>query len=359
MPLKKKKRAVGIDIGTSYIKIVTLLYDDKNIEIEHVIVQKTPKQMVVNGMIQYPDDLGEIVLGLLQEYGIKAKHASLSIPSGEETAFLKWTNVPNLKPKELKKAVDAIVEDEFSHPPENLYYNWEVLGENTKEKLGALDLLMVGVLRPSMDAALGFMRKTKLKPYYAEVDVFSSIRTILSESELKGSDLNRMVVDIRSNDTVLSFIQNGKFVYTRSIPLGSTNFIQQIVDIRGVSFKEAEEDILLNGGVSDNPYDLSFEKQTTAEILNILVDTLTDEIRTTLDFFKDYSKGEVDDTIIVGGGALIQGIAPYMESRLMMPVSISTPKVHQNITYKEEVEEVWPLLHVAFGLAIKEVRDNV
>lgn len=359
MPLKKMKRAIGIDVGTSYIKIVSLLYGEKRIEVEHAILEKTPSQMVVNGVIQYPDDLGEIVYGMLQEHRLKSKHASFSVSMGEESGLVKWTSVPKLKPKELKKAIHAIVEDELSHPVENLYYNWEVLGENEKEKQGALDVMIVGTLKASMDAHLSFLKKTKLKPYYAEVDVFSSMRATTAMQEMKDHSLNRMIVDIRTQDTVLSFIENGDYRYARSIPIGTKNLIQEIMDTRGNSYKEAEEDLILNGCVSEELYLLPFDKQTNAELFNPIVDMLTEEIQMTIDFFKDYSKGNIEEIVLLGGGALIEGIDSYIQQKLLLPTTVSSLESHPEVMVSDEIKASWPIFHAAFGLALKEVRDHV
>lgn len=379
---KKTKKAVGIDIGSHFMKIAILSYTDNHIELEKFIVQKTPAQLVVNGVIQFPDDLGEIVQSILQEEGIKVKQASISIPVGEETAILKWVNVPDLKPKEMQKAVHSIIEDELLHPPDSLYYNWQRINEKEKNNDGAVELILVGVLKPAMDNHLQFLKKTKIKPYYAEADIFSTLRSIFSPKEFLNPTVNKMVIDIGANETIMGFIQNGKFAYMRNVPMGGQSWIQQLCDSRGLNPKEAEEELLNNGAVAENIYELSFDEQVTAEVVTPMLEGMTDVILDTIYFYKDFSKGEIDEIILTGGGARLKGMEEYMSNRLNIPCHIGTPHFIEleeekieppavgNFFEKSEEEQVpeqvqdtlksvLPSLNIAIGLALKEVYDNV
>lgn len=378
---KKAKKSVGIDVGSKFIKIVSLEYNEETIEIDRYIIQKTPSTLVVNGVIQFPEDLGEIIESLLKENDIKTKHASISIPVGEETALLKWVDVPDLKPKEMNKAIHSIIEDELLHSPDNLYYNWERVSEKEKNKDGSVSLILVGVIKQSMDNHIKFLKKTKIKPYFAEADIFSHVRSLINPKSFLQKDQNKMIIDIGSNGIIMGFIQEGKFAYMRNIPTGTNGLVDKISLGMSIGSKEAEEELIKNGVISEEIYTLPFDSQPVAEILLPAVDVLVDGIMDTLYFYKDFSGGEVDEIILTGGGSSIEGISQFIESRLGIRTRIGQPYFIKKDEHDEEefvkktgdffeeevvtekpktpLEKDLPILNIAIGLALKEVLDNV
>lgn len=378
---KKLKKSVGIDIGSQYMKIVSLEYSEDTIEIDRYVIQKTPNNLVVNGVIQLPEDLGEIIKVILSENDISAKKASISIPVGEETGILKWVTVPDLKPKEMEKAVTSIIEDELLHAPDKLYYNWQRVDKNVVNDDGSVSIILVGVLKESMDNHLKFLKKTKIKPLFAEVDIFSHLRSLVEPKMFLHKLQNKMIVDIGANETVVGFLHEGRFAYVRAIPTGTNLLTEAIAEGMGIEPKKAEEEIITNGSVSEDVYNLPFDDQPVGEILSPIVSNLIDDLLETLIFYKEMSGATVDEIILTGGGSKLKGLTTFFTDRSGISTKIGVPyflkpeeEEEETVVkktgdfFEEEVveekpqtslEKDLPLLNVAIGLALKEVQDNV
>lgn len=356
----KKKQAIGIDVGSHFIKIVCLSYDDERVGFDKYIIQKTPNQMVQNGVIQYPDDLAEILQGILLEHDIKTKSASIAIPVGEEAGMLKWLDMPNLKPKEMKKALEENIEDEFHRTPNELYYNWHKVREKKEGKKEVAEMLMAAVTKTSMDSALTLLQKNKMKPYFGEIDVFSSVRTLI-EDQKQIREENIAIIDLGATETLISIFNQGNYSYMRNLPYGGFQWISRVSDLQGLDMKEAEKQFIANAAISNRPEELPFEKQVIADLILEPVSDLVNEIEETFEFFQDYSKANIDKIILTGGGARMHGMSQFIEEKLNIPTQIGISHFAKNLPKKQQdiLQPIWPSLHVAFGLALKEVQDYV
>lgn len=355
-----RKNAIGIDFGTHFIKIVSLIYDENNVKFDKYIIQKTPVHLINNGVIQQTEDLGTITRSLLNELQLKPKHISFSIPVGEDSALIKWVEAPNLKPKELGKAVESMLEDEFRHPPQELYYNWLKLSNVSKDGKDIANIMVVGVLKNIMDNTLETLKFAKVKPYYAEADIFSTIRSLFPKQR-GNKKLNVSIVDIGANKTLIAFIKDGELSYIRNIPIGGYELLSRISNYQGLDAKSAEEQLFTHGAISSNPKELSFEQQVICDCISEPLEMILEEIKMTNDFYQEHYHAVIDKMIFVGGASRIKGIEKFSSDFLNVPCEIGIPEFANKIEHskREELEKVWPSLTVALGLALKEVENNV
>jgi len=200
MFFNKNNYAIGIDVGSHFIKIVRLVYNNDKIGIDRYIIQKTPRQLLDNGIVQFPEDLGRILDTIFIEHDIKCKSASVSLPIRNETVLLKWIELPNLKEKEMEKALGSMIEDEFRIPANNLYFNWTKIKEDRYDGKEIAQVLLVGAIKEGVDNMVAVLKEAKIKPYHLEGDIFSLMRGVGQEV----IDKNIAIIDIGFNQTAIS-----------------------------------------------------------------------------------------------------------------------------------------------------------
>lgn len=394
--MKKKKNktntAVGLDIGSKYIKAAVLEYTEEKIELANYFIQKTPSNVIENGIVKSPTDLGEIIKSLFVEKGIEAKNISIAIPINDEAAVIKWVTTPNLKGKDMDKLVFSLIEDELNHSPNELYYNWQKVEENED---GSIDILLVGSMKNAVDSRLNSLKVAKLKPYFAEADIFSIIRALVPKEDYENPEKNNVIVDIGYSETTMAFFKEGKFVYNRSIPMGLRDVMESISDGMNIEMADAERELNENGYVSNDIYSVPFDAQIVAEYTQQPIINIGNAIIDTIYFYKEQFKGvELDNLILTGSGARIEGIDSFLEELVEIKTTIGTPyfleekntvEESENVavsiekeidysmpsyeeadeetnagnSYKEQLKKDLPSLHTAIGLALKEVIDNV
>lgn len=396
--MKKKKtktnNAIGLDIGVKYIKAVVLEYTEEKIELADYFIQKTPPNIVENGIIKSPTDLGEIIKSLFVEKGIDSKKVSISIPLNDEAAVLKWVTTPDLKGKDMEKMVSSLIEDELNHTPNEVYYNWQKVETNED---GSIQILLVGSMKNAVDSQISALKTAKLKPYFAEADIFSIIRSIVPAEDFENPKKNNILVNIGYGETSMAFFREGKFVYNRSIPMGVKDIIENISTGMDIDLNEASRELEENGYVASDIYTVPFDAQIVAENIQQPVMNISNAVLDTIYFYREQFKdAEINEIILTGGGARIDGIDSFLEELLEIKTSVGEPyflKEKANLTeetvttsglsldksdvidystpvseednaeggstYQEKLKKDLPSLHVAIGLALKEVIDNV
>lgn len=352
----KKDYAVGIDIGNHFIKIVRLIYNESYIGVDRYIIQRTPNQIISKGIIQYPEDLGKIIQAILIEQNIKCKRASVSIPLGDETVILKWIDLPNFKKREMGKALDAMIEDEFRTSKENLYYNWTKIKEKKVDKQEGAEVIVAGATRDCVDNMVSTLKLAKMKPYYLEPDIFSILRCL----KLQPNE-NVAIIDLSATLTKINIIEKNIFTYSRNIPYGGFEWVNRIMEFQGFDIKSAEKELMTNATISLNMEELSLEQQALCDILSEPIDEMFDEVINTLDFYQERYKTTINSIIFTGSGSRVNGLISYAEEKIGIPCKLIEPYFASklDVRQKNALEKVWPSIAVATGLALKEVTDNV
>lgn len=357
MFFSKGNYSIGIDIGTHAMKIVRLVYDNNTIGIDKYIIQRTPKQLLENGIVQYPEDLGKILDTIFIEHDINCKRASISLPVRNETVLLKWLEVPNLKNKEMEKALQSMLEDEFRIAPDKLYFNWAKIKEDKYDGKETAQVLLVGAIKEGVDNIVTALKEAKIKPYHLEGDIFSLMRAVGEDVISK----NVAIVDIENNQTTISMFSNKHLKYSRNIPNGGAEWIKSIMRELDYDEKSAETELYENGCIAVDGEGLDFQQQTYSNTLSTSIDIILDEIGNTIEFYEDRYKAKIEEIILTGGGASLKGIDTYIYNKLGIPTTIAKPYFakHLSLQDKETLNPLWPTLMVATGLALKEVLDNV
>ncbi len=111
----------------------------------------------------------------------------------------------------------------------------------------------------------------------------------------------------------------------------TTNIIAASLEI---SKDEAEKAKIICG------LDKSQAHGIVCDILSEMLDTLTQKIETSIDFFnKHYSEnGAIDEIILCGGGANIKNLDININERLNIPVHVGNPLINTNEN-KETLEK--------------------
>jgi len=136
-------------------------------------------------------------------------------------------------------------------------------------------------------------------------------------------------------------------IYNREQAFGGNQLTQDIVRAYGMSYEEAEA-LKRTGPMPDN-----YE----AEILRPFLDNLALEISRAMQFFFTSTQySEVDHIVLMGGGALLPGVAQVVAERTQIDSVMANPfakmTMSQRIRPKQLLQDA-PSLMVACGLALR------
>ena len=162
-----------------------------------------------------------------------------------------------------------------------------------------------------------------------------------------GRDALVAVVDIGATMTTLSVLRNQRTIYSREQVFGGKQLTDEIMRRFGLSYEEAGR-AKRKGGLPE-----SYE----SEALEPFKESLIQQISRLLQFFfagSEYSK--VDQVVLAGGCASIEGLGPMLEEQLGVPCVVANPLARMSLSPRVQAQALAqdaPALMIAVGLALR------
>lgn len=356
----KKHHFVGIDFGTSAIKVVELSFDGQKINLENygwvdLDMALQAEDDIATQTLSYEDRMKKHVKSLLDQMGVTEKNAYVAIPGF--SGLITLVEFPEMNSEELEKAIHFESHKYIPTAVEEIAMSWEIVGKREAEEAnqndgsiaGAKKLQVLLVAAPKKEIAKyeRLMSESGLEITAIELETFSIVRTALDENTG-----NVIIVDIGARATNILLVENGIVKVNRNVDAGGsevTKTISESMNIskqRAESFKQGEKD-LLNGK----------EAAITMPVLEMIVSEIVRIITVYSSKNKDFKVGKM---IISGGLSKMEGIDRYFSRTLGLEVKIVDP--WRNIMCDEKlkpyIKQMGASFTVAVGLALRGIEDS-
>jgi len=374
MPLFQKKELslLGVDIGTSSVKIVELSVagDGKRSLLNYGMVEQPPQS--VRGLTQEESSsVAGYIRAILEKTKFGTKRTNAALPT--YSVFSSLISLPAMSDEELESAIQWEAKKIIPLPLEEIELDSKILNKGMKKKGGlpfgkkeekkeeekedkTVRVLITGASKDTVSRYTTIFQECGLHLASLETEMIA-----LSRSLMGGDMAETMVVEIGANLTDIIIIEGGVPFLGRSIETGGTAMTRAIVTSLGISEKRAEQ---LKRDIGVTALDESGGSAGVPAILKSTLEPIVHEIRYTLDLYKNYpvtptgkGSGTVDRIILTGGSALLPGLVEYLGKELDMRVVLSDP--WNGIEYPSDLKPVLaslgPKFSVAIGLAMREM----
>lgn len=359
-----KEPPIGIDITNEFI-IAVELSPVKNqpgaIELSRLATASTPENAVRDGEVVDPARVAEKIKSLLAEHEFKSRKVITAV-SGQAAIIRPRIKFPAIPLKELKEVVMHDAERYIPFPIQDVYIDFQVTGTVDEEGVSKYDVLLVTAQKQLIDTYIETFALADMQLVAVDVASFSVMRALAQEAEEE--TLNVLIL-IRGETTDLNVIQNGAPLFARSIPMGSSTFIETIASNMGLELEEAVNifDRLIIPVVGDEEFSDPMVEQAAEEIRFLLKD-LTNEIQKSIEYFhqsqQEYTR--IQHLILSDRGAKIKNLDQYFSHQLGIDVEISNPIKHlsfdESVFSLEYLSENAPLFATAIGLARRGIEES-
>lgn len=362
----KGESVIGIDAGSSSMKIVQLKRDHGRIILEtygELAMGPYADLAVGQAVTLQPEKLGEMTQDLIKEANITTALGAFSIPL--KSSLLVVLEMPDMKPSELAKAIPIEARKYIPVPISEVALDWWIIprAENTfeeeegMEKVAApkqkVEVLVVAIHKGTLTQYESVAHLARVQSQFFEIETFSAIR-----SSFVGRDLGATaIIDMGASATKMAIVDYGIVKLSHTIGKGSQDVTIAISKSLGVDFAKAEEvkrEIGLNRpskqlpGHSLNIDDVGFATNPIIEYI------FAEANRAIVNYQKKY-KRSVDRAVLIGGGALLKGVHDVAVRYLGSEVSIGNPfeKVESPAFLTPVLKEAGPEFAVAIGLALR------
>ena len=352
---------LGVDIGSSSIKIVQAEPARHGAMITQVATCPTPLNAVKEGVILDVPAVAAAVQFAMRSAGIKASNGVAAIAG--PGVIVRHVQLPVMSEKILRKSIRFEAGKYIASSIEDSIVEFEILGNIPDSD--QMNVLLVAAPRAMIESRVSVLEQAGLEPLVIDVEVFATLRSIVKQSsDNTCPDSTIALLDIGASHTDINLISNGNLALTRTIPIAGTSFTNAIKNAENCSEEEAEQrkHALDLTELVDLPPGATGDQSLRA--VQSLLDELLREIRRSINYYQSQlpdgaADTTVDRIILTGGTARFKGLIPYTASRLNVQVEIGGPVQSKEVSLTPDESGVEqgdiPVLNVAFGLAIREM----
>ena len=365
MELFKKKlhSFLGIDIGTTGIRMVQLRLVNGEIKLENYAYTETKEYMEIlsNGrktayMKMSDAEILNDLLKIMAEAKITATKTAISIPIS--SAFSSIMTLPNISESEIDEAVNYEARQHIPLPLNEVVFDWSIINKKTKEKksdsdsesadlkqIDKIKVLLVAIPKEITRKYTNIIEKTNLKLVALETESFSLARSLTGNRE----EIS-MIVDIGNKTTSIIIVENGSVSESHSVPgTGGEEITRMISHGFNIDFNRAET-LKRDVGLTFNG-----PQKKVSEIALPIISIITSEIGKINDSYFNKNNQHIKKIIITGSSASLPGLIDYFSKELNTAVEIADP--WKNISYNQalskELKRISTSFSVAIGLALR------
>jgi type IV pilus assembly protein PilM len=354
---KQSEPLLGIDIGSSSVKIVELSKSGSELKVQSAGVFPLPPNTIVEGRIDNAEALAATLTRAVQKLRTKAKNVAIAVPGS--AVITRVLEMPaNLSDDEMESQLLLEAEQYIPYSLDEVSIDFAVLetdvdedDDEDEENQRRAKVLLVACRKESTDTVLTVMEEADLVAKIIDVEPFCLERVypLLAEQLEEDSDSLIAVVDCGATNLRVNVLDKGSTVYSREELFGTRQLNEEIQRRYGLSHEEALT-AEREGGLPGD-----YEQ----EVLVPFRESLIQQISRSLQFFYSSTSYSHVDGIILGGGIIAQSeIVRLTEAKIELPVVAANPFTNMGLgprVDKKSLKEIAPSLLIATGLALRGV----
>jgi len=350
------KGTIGLDIGSSSIKVISLKKTKKGYELVNFGIAPLPPQTIVDRSLMNSGAVVDAIRRLIQSQMIKTKECAISI-SGH-SVIIKKISLPQMTKAELDNSIQWEAEQYIPFDINDVNVDVQILNPTGSEQ-GQMDVLLVAGKKDMIMDYASVVSEAGLNPHIIDVDAFAVQNAFEVNYSLPAEDTIALV-NIGASVTNIVVIADRLVTFTRDITQGGNMFSEEIQKQLNLSWEEAE-DLKLGGepGVDAD----SVIPQEVERVIQEVAENLSSEIRRSLEFFSATNQeNNISKLYMCGGTAKISSLHKILESRTGIPVEVFDPfrniRINDKIFDTAFIRNVAPMAAVAVGLGLRRFDDQ-
>lgn len=334
MLFSKDKSIIGVDIGTSYIKIAQITHGQHRFLDTYGIVNVGSHIDPHNNTVAIKDT-AKILRTLLGQARVTTTRCVASLPNS--AVFTSVIEMPDLPAKDMDSAMEFEAKKYIPLPFSEVVLSWSIMEKDPVNKVNKV--LLIAVPKQVRETYIKVFELAQLDLEIIEIEALALIRSLVVDPAK-----NSVIIDIGAKATGLNIVKNGILQLTRNLNVGGDMITERIAQSLSISAIRAEQ-FKKDFGLNENSFLPDAVKST--------LDVIKNEARQLLTIYQSHSL-KIDEIILVGGGAQLPGIVEFFKD---LGIVTSLGKPLDKVSYSEAAE---PLLKrfslqlpIAIGLALR------
>jgi type IV pilus assembly protein PilM len=352
----KNNYFLGIDIGTSAVKVVELTLHNNLptlvnygwVDLDFIDTSKS--------YTSQEERTRAYIKRLIGRINPKTKEGYVSMPSFNGLVSL--ASFPLMDKSELQQAIDFEVHKYVPTSLEEVYVSWDLVNRNNasqekneKKPVSRIEAQIVIAPKEKVLRYEGLLKDSGVKIGAIELETFSLVRSLV------GNDPGCfIIVDIGARATTIILVREGVVEINHSVGVGGNDITNAIADSMNISKQRAE--MMKKQG-------RDFINDRESAIVFPALDNIIGEILRTIQTFQQKpgqsSPTTIDGIILSGGTAKLAGLGDYI-GKSVENIKTIVGNPWKKVIYAEKVapivEKLGPSFTVAIGLALRGIDER-
>lgn len=352
--LTPRRQLVGLDIGSSAIKVVQLKESKGRYFLQKFGVKPLEPEVIVDGTVMDEGRVVSAIRELFEEANVKNKYVAVSI-SGH-AVIVKKISLPPMPDEELEGQVKLAAEQYIPFDINEVNIDFHVLPLDTSEaQQEDMSVILVAAKKDKINELTELVKAAGLVPMVMDVDAFA-VENMHAINYPMAKEETTALVNLGASVMNVNIVRTGSSLFTRDIPLGGNRYTEAIQREIGLSFEEAEEIKKKDRGDDSG-------RVSVSGVMDGVNAEVASEIARTVDYFKTSStNAELSRVLICGGVARARGLINQLSDRMQLPAEMADPFAEIDVTGcdidPDLLAELAPSAAVGVGLALRAVGDR-
>jgi len=342
----KPKGLVGLDIGSSSVKVVELKKKGSEYELVSLGLESLGQDTVVDGAIMDSFSVANAIEKIFNEHKIKTKAISTAV-SGHSVIVKRITvNAPS--EDEVANAIPYEAQQYIPFDMADVFMSYELLGP--AQAGPGFDVMLVAVKRDKILNHTNVVSQAGKEARVVEIDAFA-IQNAFEVNYEPPPDRMTALLNIGASLMNINIIRGGVPLFTRDVSVGGNQYTDTLQKELDLSFEDAEK---LKQGQEVGTVAADAKTPHIRSVSEILLL----EVQKTFDFFRQTTTAEnIQQIYMAGGTAKIEGLVDLLKEEFNVPVEILNPFQRIEINPSKfdtgYINDIAPRMSVAVGLALR------
>ncbi len=353
-----KNSFLGIDVGTSAIKVVEVKVKNKKpVLSNYAWVGLESFSGEDEKTIETETGWSAYLKQLIKASKIKSRNAYVSIPAFG--GLITLIEFPEMSKGELDQAIKFEAHKYIPTSLDDIVLSWDIVGTKNEVKLPnnnpsseqqppsaqKVQVLLVAAPKTRVAKSEKLIRDVGLNLKSIEIESFAIVRSLVGNDQG-----NFVIVDIGSRVCNIVLVEKGVIKVNRNIDAGGKDITKTVARSFGVEEERAEEMKIIGQNFLEEEMKMTFPA----------LENIAGEIKRVLSaYYKDDQVDQVDSIILSGGTANLKGVEKYFNDALKIKTTIGNPlgRIEYDKKLESKLKTLKPQLTVAVGLALKGVEE--
>jgi len=351
MLFSKKKELIGIDVGSTSIKLVQLREAKSGYELDSLGIASLPPEAIVDNTLMDSSAVADCIRSLVEGLAVRKVREAASSVSGN-SVIIRKVQMPAATDEELESEILWESEQYIPFDIQDVNVDFQILPQGDDDP-SKMNVLLVASKKDIINDYQSVFAEAGLKLVVVDVDAFAVQNAFEMNYDVNPEDVLALV-NIGANMMNITVVKDGISLFNRDVQMGGSLYTEEIQKKLGTSSDEAER-MKVSAGAGSS--------QSLLDAITKINDTISLEIRRSLDFYNSNAlEGKISRLYLAGGGAKTLNLAETIGERLSLPVEIVNP--FSKIKWDEKkfepdfVAEIAPIMSVAVGLAARRLGDK-